>query len=167
MSDKGRWKSSIKPYNRATFDFRRVCIWVTGFDIIKDAHERANHNFHSSYWFNRLTSFTVAQWNVNKALFPILFVAFTLLGLLGIFSLNQIAFEQSKTFWSYLFDFRDSSTTARFTGILMFTVLWTISGIGTVQSVLQRIHSPITPARRLERKREKKKKYPKRPKNYK
>jgi len=137
-----------------------------GIDIIEEAHERANHNFHSLYWFNRVTSFTVAQWNVNKTLFPILFVAFTLLGLLGIFSLNQIASAQNQTFWSYLFDFSDSSTTARFTGILMFTVLWIISGIGAVQAIVQRIYAP-SPKPQLERKREKKKKYPKRPKNYK
>ena len=23
-----------------------------GIDIIEEAHERANHNFHSTYWFN-------------------------------------------------------------------------------------------------------------------
>lgn len=137
-----------------------------GIDIIEEAHERTNHNFHSSYWFNRVTSFTVAQWNANKILFPILFAAFTFLGLLGIFSLDQIAFEQNKTFWSYILDFSDSSTTARFTGILMFTVLWIVSGIGAVQSVLQRIYAS-PPAPQPERKKEKKKKYPKRPKNYK
>jgi hypothetical protein len=98
-----------------------------GIDIIEEAHERADHNFHSTYWFNRVTSFTVAQWNVNKILFPRVFVAFTLLGLLGIFSLNQIALEQNKTFWSYLFDFSDSATTSRFTGILIFSAIWVIA----------------------------------------
>ena len=137
-----------------------------GIDIIEEAHERADHNFHSTYWFNRVTSFAVAQWNVNKILFPILFVAFTLLGLLGIFSLNQIALEQNKTFWSYLFDFSDSATTSRFTGILIFSAIWAITGIGTVQSILQRIYAPA-PAFQPERRKEKKKKYPKRPKNYK
>ena len=135
-------------------------------DIIEEAHERADHNFHSTYWFNRVTSFAVAQWNVNKILFPIVFVAFTLLGLFGIFSLNQIALEQNKTFWSYLFDFSDSSTTARFTGILIFSAIWIITGIGTVQSILQRIYAP-PPISQPERRKEKKKKYPKRPKNYK
>jgi len=135
-----------------------------GIDIIADAHERANHNFHSSYWFNRVTSFTVAQWNVNKLLFPILFVIFTLLGVLGLYSLNQTA--GNKTFWSYIFDFSDASTTARFTGILIFSAIWVITGIGAVQSIIQRIYAP-PPTPQPERKKEKKKKYPKRPKNYK
>lgn len=136
-----------------------------GFDVIADAHERANHNFHSVYWFNRVTSFTLAEWKANKYFAPLFFVIYTTVGLLWLNSLHQTAFAADKTFWSFLFDFSDSSTIALFTGVLLFSVYWVILMVATVQVVVQRIFSS-PPVSQPERKREKKKKYPKRPKNW-
>ena len=136
-----------------------------GFDVIADAHERANHNFHPSYWFNRVTSFTMAEWKANKYFAPIFFVGYTAVGVLWLNSLNQTASAANKSVWSFLFDFSDSSTTARFTGILLFSVFWVITATATVQVIIQRIYAPL-PTSQLEHKKEKKKKYPKRPKNY-
>ena len=135
-------------------------------DFITDLHERANHNINPHYWFNRITPFTIAQWKTNKYFAPLFFVMYTSLGALWLYAVNQAALVDNKTFWSYLFDFSNSSTTARFTGIFIFSVIWVITGIGTVQSILQRVYArPSTP--QPERRKEKKKKYPKRPKNYK
>ena len=53
-----------------------------GFDVIAEAHERANHNINPYYWINRVTSHQVAQWRVRKMLSPIFFVFYTLLGYL-------------------------------------------------------------------------------------
>jgi hypothetical protein len=136
-----------------------------GFDFIEDLHERANHNINPYYWFNRVTPFTIAQWKANKYFAPMFFVIYSTVGLLWFSSLNQAALAADKTFWSFLFDFTDSFTTARFVGILLFSVFWVIAGIATVQSVLQRVIA--APAPESQRKKEKKKKYPKRPKNYK
>jgi hypothetical protein len=135
-------------------------------DFITDMQERANHNINPYYWFNRVTPFTLAQWKTNKYFAPLFFIMYTSIGVLWLYALNEAAAVESKSFWVFLFDFDDSFTIARFVGVLLFSVYWVIAGIGTVQSVLQRIHSPITTTPQLEHKREKKK-YPKRPKNYK
>ena len=53
-----------------------------GFDVIAEAHERAEHNINPYYWMNRVTNFTLAQWMAEKKiaiifapLYLILFVA--------------------------------------------------------------------------------------------
>lgn len=135
------------------------------FDIISDAHERADHNINPYYWFNRVTSFTMAQWRTNKYFSPIFFIIYSAVGVLWFNSLHQAAMQTNNTFWSFVFNFSDSFTSERFVGILLFSVYWVISGIGTVQSIIQRIYTPHL-AFQPERKKEKKK-YPKRPKNYK
>ncbi len=136
-----------------------------GFDIIADAHERANHNFHPSYWFNRVNSFTMAEWKANKYFAPIFFVGFTIVGALWLNSLNQTALAAGKSFWSFLLDFSDSSTIARFIGVLLFLGYWVIIATATVQVIVQRIYAPPSTSR-PERTKEKKKKYPRRPKNW-
>jgi hypothetical protein len=137
-----------------------------GFDVIAEAHERANHNINPYYWFNRVTLFTVAQWKTNKYFTPMFFVIITSIGVLSLNSFNQTAIIENKTFWSFIFDFSDSSTSTRFVGILLFLIYWVITGIGSFQSIMQRILAP-SPKPLPEQKKEKKKKLPKRPKNYK
>lgn len=39
-----------------------------GFDVIAEAHERAEHNINPYYWVNRVTNFSVAQWMAEKKL---------------------------------------------------------------------------------------------------
>jgi len=137
-----------------------------GVDFVEDLYERANHNMKPHYWINRVTPFTMAQWRANKYFAPMFFVIYTSIGILWIYAFNEAALLEHKSFWGFLFDFHDSSTTARFTGILIFSAGWVITGIGTAESVLQRIYAPpSTP--QPERRKEKKKKNPKRPKNYK
>ncbi|MGB8980524.1 MAG: hypothetical protein WCC12_01495 [Anaerolineales bacterium] len=136
-----------------------------GFDIIEDAHERANHNINPYYWFNRVTPFTMAQWRTNKYLAPIFFVIYTTVVILWLTSLHQNAVQENKTFWQFIFDFSSSFTTARFVSLLLFSVYWIITTIATVQVVVERTFAspPTSPP---ERKKEKKKKYPNRPKNW-
>src|ERR671924_1041340 len=122
-------------------------------DFIADMQERANHNINPYYWFNRVTPFTLAQWKTNKYFAPLFFIMYTSIGVLWLYALNEAAAVESKSFWVFLFDFDDSFTIARFVGVLLFSVYWVIAGIGTVQSVLQRIHSPITTTPQLEHKR--------------
>ncbi|MBI3166040.1 MAG: hypothetical protein IPG44_20655 [Anaerolineales bacterium] len=136
-----------------------------GFDVIAEAHERANHNINPYYWINRVTSHQVAQWRVWKMLSPIFFVFYTLLGYLALSNFNKIAAEQNQTFFSALFDFTDSATTARFVAFLLFSFYWVVLGIGTIQNILRFIFAPPLPEPEV--KKEKKKKQPKRPKNYK
>ena len=137
-----------------------------GFDVIADAHERANHNINPYYWFNRVTPYTIAHWRTNKYFAPLFFVIYTSIGILWLNSLNQTALAENKAFWSFIFDFRDSSTSARFVGILLFSACWVITGIAAFQTIVQRSLAP-TPDPEPERKKEKKTKQPKRPKNYK
>lgn len=53
-----------------------------GFDVIADAHERANYNINPYYWFNRVTPYTIAQWRTNKYFAPLFFVIYTSIGIL-------------------------------------------------------------------------------------
>lgn len=136
-----------------------------GFDFIEDLHERANHNINPYYWFNRVTPFTLAQWRTNKYFAPIFFFVYSAGGTLWLNSLNQAALAENKTFWEFIFDFGDSFTSTRFVGILLFSIYWVITAIATTQVIVQRIQaSPSTS--QPERRKEKKKKYPKRPKNW-
>ena len=135
-------------------------------DFITDMQERANHNINPYYWFNRVTPFTMAQWRTNKYFAPLFFIMYTCIGVLWLYALKEAALVENKSFWAFLFDFEDAFTTARFVGVLLFSVYWVIAGIGTVQNIIQRIYAP-TSISQPERKKEKKKKYPKRPKNYK
>jgi len=133
-------------------------------DFITDLQERANHNINPHYWFNRVTPYTMAQWKANSYFAPLFFVIYSSIGVLWLIALNENAVRESKTFWQFIFDFRDSFTSARFVGLLLFSIYWVIYTIATVQAFKQRIHAlSIT---QPVRKKEKKKKYPKRPKNY-
>jgi hypothetical protein len=134
-----------------------------GFDFIAEAHERANHNINPGYWFNRVTPFMIAQWNADKRLAPFYFVLVTVMEIAIVFAYNENAISENKSFWLYLFDFSNSFTAARCVGLLFFSFLWVIIGITAVQATIQRIYTrhPANP------KQEKKKKYPKRPKNWK
>lgn len=136
-----------------------------GFDVIAEAHERANNNINPYYWFNRVTSFQVVEWRINKMLSPIFFLLYSAIGYLALNNFIKMATEQNQTFFSALFDFTDSSTTARFVAFLFLFFYWIVSGVGAIQNVLQFIFA--LPMSEPEVKKEKKKKQPNRPKNYK
>jgi hypothetical protein len=136
-----------------------------GFDIIEEAHERANHNYHTTYWFNRVTTFTIAQWKAGKYFAPFVFIIITSFGLLRLDALSQTALLENKSLWSLLFDFNDLEKSASPPNTFLLFLFWIVSGIGTVQNIVQGVYSAVsksTPKRR----KEKKKKLPKRPKNY-
>jgi hypothetical protein len=137
-----------------------------GFDIVEYAHERANHNINPYYWIHRITPSTMAQWRTNKYFAPLFFIIYSTIGILWLNLLNQTARVVNRSVWSLLFDFSGADTIARFTGFLLFSIFWVIAGIATVQNIVQRIYaSPDLPE--VKPGNEKKKKYPKRPKNYK
>lgn len=131
-------------------------------DFIADMQERANHNINPHYWFNRVTPFTMAQWRANAYFAPMFFVIYSAVGLLWLIALNAKAIQENKTFWQFIFDLSDSFTSARLIGLLLFFVYWVLTAITTVQAVIYRVRAASEPGR----KKEKKKKYPKRPKNY-
>lgn len=133
-------------------------------DFITDLQERANHNINPHYWFNRVTPFTMAQWKANAYFAPLFFVIYSSIGVLWLIALNENAVQESKTFWQFILDFSDSFTSARFVGLVLFSIYWVIAGLTTFQAVMQRIRalSAVQPRRN----KEKKKKYPRRPKNY-
>ena len=133
-----------------------------GFDFIEDAHERANHNFNPYYWFNRVTPFRMAQWNADKRLAPFYFIFVTIMEIAIVFAYNENAISENKSFWLYLFDFSNSFTAARCVGLLFFSFIWVIIGITAVQVIIQRDDTRSS----ADYKKEKKKKYPKRPKNW-
>ena len=133
-------------------------------DFITDMQERADHNINPHYWFNRVTPFTIAQWKTDKWFNPLFFVIYSAMGGLLLLATNDQAVQEKRTFWAVMFDFSNSFTIARCTGLLFFLFLWVILAISTSQSVLQVIYAARLP--KPKRKRERKKKYPKRPKNY-
>ena len=96
---------------------------------------------------------------------PIVFVLYSAIGYLALNNFIKMATEQNQTFFSALFDFTDSSTTARFVAFLFLFFYWIVSGVGAIQNVLQFIFA--LPMSEPEVKKEKKKKQPNRPKNYK
>lgn len=136
-----------------------------GFDVIAEAHERANNNINPYYWMNRVTLHKLAQWRVNKMLAPVFFVLLSIVGYVVLSIFSEIAAKQDQSLLSFIFDFTDSATTYRFVSILFVCFYWAVSGVATIQNVLHRIFSPPPP--KLEVKKNKKKKHPKRPKNYK
>ena len=136
-----------------------------GFDVIAEAHERANNNINPYYWMNRVTLYKLAQWRVDKMLSPVFFVLYSITGYVVLSVYSEIATKQDQSLLSFLFDFTDSATTARFVFILFLCFLWVVSGVATIQNILYRIFAPPLPESEV--KKEKKKKYPKRPKNYK
>ena len=136
-----------------------------GFDVISEAHERANHNINPYYWLNRITFYQVTQWRIQKMVSPIFFVFYSIVGYLLLNKFDKLAVEHNQTFFSFLFDFTDSATTARFVSFLLFSFYWIVLGVGTIQNILQSVFAPPPP--KSEVKKQKKKKQPKRPKNYK
>ena len=136
-----------------------------GFDVIAEAHERANNNVNPYYWFNRITYFQITQWQIGKKLSPIFFVLYSLVLYLFLNNFSKLAIKQNQTFFAYLFDFTDSGTTSRFILVLFLSFYWLVLGIATIQNILQYISAKPLPEPEV--KKEKKKKLPKRPKNYK
>lgn len=133
-------------------------------DFITDLQERADHNINPYYWFNRVTPFTIARWNADKWFNPLFFVMYSLMGGLILLSLYNQARQAHQTFGLYVFDFSNAFTTARCTGLLLFSFLWIVFAISTGQSVPQVILTAMLP--KPKRRRERKKRYPRRPKNY-
>lgn len=134
-------------------------------DFITDLQERADHNINPYYWFNRVTPFTLAQWKTEKWFTPLFFVLYSAMGGLLLRAVYDQAVREQRVFWAVLFDFSDSFTTARCVGMLFFSFLWLMMGISTGQSALRGIYAAMLP--KPKRNRERKKKHPKRPKNYK
>jgi len=132
-----------------------------GFDVIEDAHELAQHNFHSSYWINRVTSYTYATWMAEKKLSLIILPFLIITWILVVLSLiSQTSNEAS--FWEILFDFRDSASTSRFVSFLFlifYTIITLVASLQTLFMKRPALNEQIV-------KKEPKKKYPKRRKDY-
>jgi len=136
-----------------------------GLDVISDAHERAKHNMNPYYWFNRVTPFTIAQWRASKRFSPLFFIMFSIIGVLILDHQSSVATEQGKSLLGYLFDFSDSFTSAKAVGFLLLFFYWIVLGIGTFQSISERLTAPL-PKATSRPKKKKEKKHPKRRKDY-
>jgi hypothetical protein len=136
------------------------------FDFIEDAHEQANNNINPLYGFNRVTSFTVAGWKADRYFSPFFFILLTIMEVMVLLAYNADAISQNRSFWSYLFDFTNPLAMARLAGLLLLSFGWVTTGISMVQSIILMIYTKRSPSQ-SEHKKEKKKKYPKRPKNWK
>jgi len=138
-----------------------------GYNIIDEAHERANNNINPYYWFNRVTPYTIARMKAAKKAFSgFYFAIFTLIVVGGFYELHVNAVENGQTLARYIFDFSDANTSSRFVSLALPFFLWVVYGIGTVQNIIARLATPPTnPAPKP--KKAKKKKHPKHRKDYK
>ena len=129
-----------------------------GLDVIEDAHEQARHNFHSSYWLNRVTSYTYATWMAQKKLSPLV-LPILLAAWIGVIS----ALTGKGAIWKALFIFRSAESTYRFVSFLLLLFYTMINIIAAYQVIFTKRQKPV---RQMERK-EAKKRQPKRRKDYK
>ena len=130
-----------------------------GFDIIEDAHELAQHNYGHPYWVNRVTSYTYATWMAEKkiSVFMLPFVIFTWIFL---FRFLSDASAEGTSVWKVIFNFSDSASTAWFVSLLYLIFYTLITTIAAVQTLTRK------PPPKIEIPKEKRKKYPKRRKDY-
>jgi len=132
-----------------------------GFDVIEDAHELAQHNYHHAYWVNRVISYTYATWMAEKKLSLIILPILIVMWVAVVSNLiSQTSNEAS--FWEILFDFRDSASTSRFISFLFLVFYTTITIIASIQTLFMKRPSPTEQTK----KKETKKKHPKRRKDY-
>ncbi len=138
-----------------------------GYNIIDEAHERANNNFNPYYWFNRVTPYTIARMKAEKKVFSFpYFLIFSVVLLLEIYNINTEAAESGISFFAYIFDFSDPTIFGQtlYLGLLFF--IWTALLVASIQNLITRITAP-TPKPTPKSKKEKKKKHPKHRKDYK
>lgn len=117
-----------------------------GFDIIEEAHERANHNINPYYWFNHINNFRLAEM-VTSLAFSVVEVAIISLALL--FTIFVMIVEQSFLPYGYLF------------GLLF--IFWFISLLRAIKWFAIRNQQKIT---KHNKPKERKKKIPKHRKDY-
>lgn len=72
-----------------------------GFDVIAEAHERANNNINPYYWMNRVTLYKLAQWRVDKMLSPVFFVLYSITGYVVLSVYSEIATKQDQSLLAF------------------------------------------------------------------
>ena len=133
-----------------------------GFDVISEAHERAQHNINPHYWVNRVTHFTYASWMAEKKL-SLMILPFLIITWIIVISNLTGGESNDNNFWKTLFDFSDAASTNRFV-LFLFLVFYTIiTLIASFQVVFSRFQKSME---QTERKEKRKKKHPKRRKDY-
>jgi hypothetical protein len=134
-----------------------------GFDPIADAHELSQHNFHASYWFNRVTSYTYAQWMALKKISVLVLPLYVLIWVMLIKSAVERSREGGLGFWAAVFDFSNADSLARLVQLLFLAFYTVVMLIGAVQLALGPRRNRDSEERP---KREMEKKHPKRRKDY-
>ncbi len=81
-------------------------------------------------------------------------------------SFNARAEEQNKTLLSLLFNVSDSATSTSSAGMIIFFIMGAIAAIGSVQVLMQWVYDLRHPQIKPKPRKEKKRKHPKRPKNW-
>jgi len=112
-------------------------------DLIRDMQERADHNINPYYWFNKVDSFQLAQWRASLAVS----VIETVLISIGLIFVIAASLAEGKAQW-----------------ILpaVLAPFWLLSLLRTMRWFSLQKNKPTVPPKPKERK----KKLPKRPKNY-
>jgi hypothetical protein len=113
-------------------------------DLIRDAHEHVNHNFNPYYWFNKVDSVELAKMRAGLALSVIEFIVVSIALLFSIIA--------------YLSDYQSLFLYV----IGLSSVFWVILFLRSKQWYKIRRNQAIPQVHPKERK----KKLPKRPKNY-
>ncbi len=133
-----------------------------GFDPIADANELSQHNFHSAYWINRVTSYTYATWMANKRLAIFVFPFYIIVWYLLLKNSTETASEKHTNILKIWFDFSNSAS-LEFLVQLLFLFFYTVI---LVMMVIQTVLAKKPVPEESENKKEEKKKQPKRRKDY-
>ncbi len=119
-----------------------------GFDVVADAHELSQHNINPHYWINKVTSYTYARWMAEKKI-AILFAPFLLVTLALI--VWQLLTSRTPADWLYIIP-----------GLLVIAFVTFAYVVMALQWFTARQRESPEP----NRPQEKRKKQPKRPKDY-
>lgn len=112
-------------------------------DFFRDRNEHVEHNFHDAYWFNKIDSYILAKWRANLAVSVIESIIFTIALVLVI-----------------MFSIADGK--AQTVLLVILGVGWIITTLRAMRwFALKKAQKPV-----IQRPKERKKKLPKRPKNY-
>ena len=133
-----------------------------GFDPIADAHELAEHNINPYYWVNKVTSYTYARWMAEKKMAVILLPLYVIAWVAVIHSFREAAASKDISIWSLILDFTNGYTLYSLVQLL-FLALYT--GIVVIM-VLQMLLSPPQKPAPTDVHSQKKRKLPKRRKDY-
>jgi len=144
-----------------------------GLNAVADSQERAEHNMNPYYWTNRITLMKIGAWR-SKRFAVAVFLFFNLfLGLLwlgiddrpyAIKIFLEIVKPENAV---HIFD--NAQNLSGFLSGVVLLLIWLYAAIGSIREIrswIQARYHQVGPQAFIARKRQVRKKYPRRPKNY-